>query len=133
MPLKAPGKAFRKGISLMELMDVFADEQSAQEWFEGIYWPKHRHCGFCGGTPTNATRTGKPGELDWLVWLASGKECKVTVNVKMSVEMAEELVAGEKRKRAISEAGGTDQEEPTLGPVILRLLETEAARAKLLS
>ena len=57
---KAPGKAFRKGVSLMELMDVFPDEKSAQDWFEGIYWPKQRHCGRCGGTGTNATPSGKP-------------------------------------------------------------------------
>ena len=52
MTAKAPGKAFRAGISLLELLDVFPDEVAASEWFESIYWPDERHCGHCDGTRT---------------------------------------------------------------------------------
>ena len=33
---KAPGKAFRSGVSLLELMEVFPTEDAARQWFEDI-------------------------------------------------------------------------------------------------
>ena len=56
----APGKAHRKGISLLELIEIFPDEQSAQDWFESTYWPDGRCCGHCGGTNTKETPDAKP-------------------------------------------------------------------------
>ena len=35
---KGPGKSHRKGITLMELAELFPTEESAREWFEGIHW-----------------------------------------------------------------------------------------------
>ena len=32
---KAPGKAFRAGISLIDLMDTFPTEDAAREWVRG--------------------------------------------------------------------------------------------------
>lgn len=49
---KAPGKSFRKGITLMELADMFPDEESAVRWFEERFWPNGRFCGHCGSTNT---------------------------------------------------------------------------------
>lgn len=43
-----PGKSHRQGISLIELSDLFPDEQAAQEWFEGQRWPDGAHCPHCG-------------------------------------------------------------------------------------
>ncbi len=34
----APGKAFRKGISLFQLGQLFPNEQSAKKWFEHVIW-----------------------------------------------------------------------------------------------
>ena len=34
MAHKAPGKAHREGISLIELAEMFPDEEAAREWFE---------------------------------------------------------------------------------------------------
>ncbi len=45
---KAPGKAHRKGISLMELAAMFPDEASAEAWFEEVHWLGSRFCGKCG-------------------------------------------------------------------------------------
>ena len=39
-----PGKSHRQGISLIELADLFPDEQAAREWFEGQRWPDGAHC-----------------------------------------------------------------------------------------
>ena len=57
---KAPGKADRKGISLMELAEMFPDEETAVKWFESIYWPEERACGHCGSTNTKKVISGKP-------------------------------------------------------------------------
>lgn len=57
---KAPGKSERKGISLMELAEMFPDEESAIKWFESIYWPEERCCGHCGSTKTKEVPSGKP-------------------------------------------------------------------------
>lgn len=36
--MKAPGKSFRKGITLIEIVDMFPDEASAEAWFEKARW-----------------------------------------------------------------------------------------------
>lgn len=52
MTYKAPGKFERKGITIMEIMEMFPNEESARKWFESIIWPKGRHCPKCGSTKT---------------------------------------------------------------------------------
>ena len=52
MARKAPGKAHREGITLVQLMDMFPDEEAATEWFESIIWPNGRHCPKCGSERT---------------------------------------------------------------------------------
>ena len=45
---KGPGRAHRKGITLIELGGMFPTEQSAQDWFEAIVWSSgERHCPRC--------------------------------------------------------------------------------------
>lgn len=39
MAQKGPGKAHREGISIMELADMFPNEESAIVWFESVIWP----------------------------------------------------------------------------------------------
>ena len=54
MTQKAPGKAHRKGITLMELSRMFPDEESARKWFEDHLWPDGvRGCPKCGSTDTH--------------------------------------------------------------------------------
>ena len=68
MPQKAPGKAHRTGISIIELQDMFPDEDqdmfpdedSAVRWFEAIRWPEERHCGHCGSVETSEVPNAKP-------------------------------------------------------------------------
>ena len=49
---KSPGKSFREGLSLIEVMDMFPTEDSARDWIESIVWPEVRCCGKCGSTNT---------------------------------------------------------------------------------
>ncbi len=54
MTRKAPGKSHRKGITLLELVQLFPDEEAARIWFEGILWPDGiRVCPRCESTNTH--------------------------------------------------------------------------------
>ena len=52
MAEKAPGKAHREGLTVVQLMDMFPTEEAATEWFESIIWPDGRHCPKCGSERT---------------------------------------------------------------------------------
>ncbi len=48
MATNAPGKHFRKGMSLVEVMRVFPDDAAAEAWFIKARWPNGIHCPCCG-------------------------------------------------------------------------------------
>ena len=52
----APGKAHRRGITLLDLAEMFPDEQAAREWFEAQIWPSQRCCGHCGSVNTHEAK-----------------------------------------------------------------------------
>ena len=57
----APGKSDRKGIGVMELLDMFPDEESARKWFENLRWPEgERHCPRCGSVKTKTVPKENP-------------------------------------------------------------------------
>ncbi len=45
---KAPGKAFRKGISLKQILRMFPDDETAEKWFIEQRWPNGICCPKCG-------------------------------------------------------------------------------------
>ena len=53
MAHKAPGKAHREGITVVQLADMFPDNAAATAWFESQVWPDGRHCPRCGSTNTS--------------------------------------------------------------------------------
>ena len=57
---KAPGRAHRDGVSLIELMALFPTEESAAQWFESVVWAGGRSCGKCGSTKTREVSRRKP-------------------------------------------------------------------------
>ena len=60
MAHKAPGKAHRKGINLLELAERFADEEKARKWFESLVWPTgERDCPGCGSLNTHDCKHAK--------------------------------------------------------------------------
>ena len=59
MAHKSPGKAHRKGISLMELYEMFPDEDSARTWMESYIWPEGRACPRCGSIRTHEAKHAK--------------------------------------------------------------------------
>ena len=52
MAKKAPGKAHRKGLTLIQLMEMFPTEEAASKWFEEVLWNDDRCCGKCGSVRT---------------------------------------------------------------------------------
>lgn len=61
MAKSGPGRTHRQGIGVLELLDMFPDEESAREWFESIRWTgDERPCARCGSVNTHAVKSGKP-------------------------------------------------------------------------
>jgi len=56
MGQEVPGKFHRKGLGLIELLAMFPDEQTAEEWFEEKRWGK-------AGQPTCCTMCGSEGRM----------------------------------------------------------------------
>ena len=48
MASKAPGKAHRKGISLIEITAMFPTDEAAEKWIEAQRWPDGPYCPHCG-------------------------------------------------------------------------------------
>ncbi len=47
MTQKAPGKAYRKGITLIEAVNKFGDDAEAEAWFVARRWPNGIRCVYC--------------------------------------------------------------------------------------
>lgn len=48
MARNAPGKHFRKGLSLVEVTRMFPNDATAERWFTAIRWPDGPRCPHCG-------------------------------------------------------------------------------------
>ena len=60
MAYKAPGKAHREGLTLVQMMSMFPTEDAAVAWFESVLWPGGRCCGKCSSTRTREVPNAKP-------------------------------------------------------------------------
>ncbi len=50
MKKQGPGKWFRKGITLIEVIAMFPDDESAERWFAAMRWPDGHACPHCRGS-----------------------------------------------------------------------------------
>ena len=57
---KAPGKAYRSGITLAQLFEMFPDNRTAEEWFVKVRWPHVVACPRCGSIDVQERPTRKP-------------------------------------------------------------------------
>lgn len=53
MTSRAPGKSYRTGITMLELGDLFPNEEAARAWFEARVWLDGRFCPHCGSRRTH--------------------------------------------------------------------------------
>ena len=61
MSKKGPGRAHRKGLTVMELFRLFPDDAAAEAWFEAQRWPDgERFCPDCGSTNYRIIASRKP-------------------------------------------------------------------------
>lgn len=54
MARKAPGKAHRKGLTLLEIADMFRDEDESRKWIEQERWRGSPHCPSAGRSTSSA-------------------------------------------------------------------------------
>ena len=59
MAHKAPGKHYRKGITLTELFQMFPDDATAEKWFVETRWPDGIRCPYCDSDHINENATHK--------------------------------------------------------------------------
>ncbi len=57
---KAPGKSHREGITIIQLMKMFPDEEAARKWFEMILWPNGPECPHCGSNNASPNKNQRP-------------------------------------------------------------------------
>ena len=74
---RGPGKAYRKGISLLEVTERFNTVEKAEAWFIEQRWPTGVACPFCGtlNVATVASRKPQP-------FRCREKECRKSFSVK---------------------------------------------------
>ena len=53
MPKRGPGKYYRDGITIMELLRMFPDNKTAEKWFEKCRWPDGIRCAHCDSDRVN--------------------------------------------------------------------------------
>lgn len=57
---KGPGRAYRKGLSLVEIMRMFPDDDSAEQWFVKTRWPDGITCPHCDADTITVVKSRKP-------------------------------------------------------------------------
>ena len=57
---KGPGRAERKGLSLVELATMFPTDEAAEEWFVQSRWPAGVWCPHCGSASVTERESRKP-------------------------------------------------------------------------
>ena len=57
---KGPGKSYRKGISLVDVVKRFDTEEKAEAWFVAQRWPDGIACAHCNGANTAIVASRKP-------------------------------------------------------------------------
>ena len=89
----APGKAYREGLTLLDLMGMFPTEQSAADWFEEVLWDGDRCCGKCG-----STRTREASHRRMPYWCT---DCRSYFSVRTGTPMARSKIPLQKWAIAI--------------------------------
>ena len=60
MSSKGPGRATRKGLSLVQITKMFQSDEAAEAWFVQTRWPDGIQCPHCGADTVSAVKSRKP-------------------------------------------------------------------------
>ena len=79
---KAPGKFFRKGLSLDDAFKMFPDNETAEKWFVELRWPNGEvYCPICGSDYVMKAKHPT------MPYLCREKQCKKRFSVKTGTVM----------------------------------------------
>ena len=81
MAYKAPGKAHREGLSLVELFRMFPDDDAAQTWLEEQRWGGEPWCPHCGSF--NVRRNNHKS----MPWRCAERECRKRFSVRVATPL----------------------------------------------
>lgn len=90
---KAPGKHYRKGMTLIDLFEMFPDDETAEKWFEESRWPDGVRCAHCDGE--NVSKAKHPTMPYWC------KDCRKFFSVKHGTVMQSSKIGYRKWALAI--------------------------------
>ena len=79
----APGKHFRKGLSLVELFKLFPDDATAEQWFIEQRWPTGVCCPHCGSLNVQSGTKHKTMPFRCREYKECGKRFSVRTNTVM--------------------------------------------------
>ena len=82
MAHEAPGKHFRKGMSLIEVMRMFPDDGTAEAWFVKVRWSHGPACPYCGSTNVLSGAKHKT-----MPYRCREKECRKRFSVRTGTVM----------------------------------------------
>ncbi len=89
MAENAPGKHYRKGITLIELFQMFPDDKTAEQWFIESRWPDGLRCAHCDGD--NVGEYGKHPQMPFHC-----RDCRKFFSVKTNSFMRSSKVGYQK-------------------------------------
>lgn len=78
----APGRHERKGLTLVELIRKFPDDQTAEAWIAAIRWPDGPQCPRCG-----CTNVQHPTAHKTMPYRCRGKDCRRFFSVRVGTVM----------------------------------------------
>ena len=81
MAQKAPGKAHREGMSLVELFRMFPDDEAAQAWLEEQRWGGEPWCPHCGSFKVRRNNHKS------MPWRCAERECRKRFSVRVATPM----------------------------------------------
>ena len=93
MAQKGPGKSYRKGMTLIDLFEMFPDDETAEKWFEESRWPEGVRCAHCEGE--NVSEATHPTMPYWC------KDCRKYFSLKHGTVMQSSKVGYQKWAMAI--------------------------------
>ena len=79
---KAPGKAHRAAISIVEIIRMFPDNKTAEAWFASKRWPSGVHCPECGSDNVQVGTASKTQP-----YRCRERECRRRFSVKTGTVM----------------------------------------------
>ena len=81
MAKKAPGKAHREGISLIELFQMFPNNEAAQAWLEEQRWDGEPWCPHCGSFNV------KHNNHKSMPWRCAERDCRKKFSVRVGTPL----------------------------------------------